>query len=164
MTDIVRLDLGADAFSPEGFIPLGHKHGSEIFPLGYDDNSVDVIRASHVLEHFPHRQVNDVLKEWVRALKPGGVLRIAVPDFEKIAYGYLEGKGQQIPAEWLVMGAQSQEDDFHRSLFDREHLLRRMSNAGLVLLRPWTSEIDDCAAYPISLNIEGTKPAVSEMK
>lgn len=161
----IKLDLGAGEIVPEGFTPLGRGHnGSEIYPLPYADNSVDVIRASHVLEHFPHRQVDDVLKEWIRALKPGGILRIAVPDFEKVARGYLEGKGANLPAEWLVMGAQSDENDFHKALFDREHLRQHLAMAGLVLLRTWKSEIKDCADYPISLNIEGTKPAVSELK
>src|SRR6185437_6608660 len=81
----VRLDLGAGQVSPYGFIPLGRDHGSEIFPLPYGDETVDEIRASHCLEHFPHGQVAAVLKDWVRALKKGGRLRIAVPDFKKIA-------------------------------------------------------------------------------
>jgi hypothetical protein len=164
MTDQVKLDLGAGDIVPEGYTPMGHAFGSEIYPLAREDNSADVIRAVHVLEHFSHRQVNDVLADWVRVLKPGGVLKIAVPDFEKIAKGYLEGKGERIPAEWLVMGGQSQDDDFHRALFDRDHLRQRLAQAGLVLLKPWESEVVDCAAYPISLNIQGTKPAVSELK
>jgi hypothetical protein len=37
---------------------LGRPHGSEIYPLAnFADNSVDEVRASHCLEHFPHRQV-----------------------------------------------------------------------------------------------------------
>lgn len=161
----IKLDLGAGERSPEGFIPLGRDQGSEIFPLPYDDNSVDVIRASHVLEHFPHGQIADVLKDWARALKPGGILRIAVPDFEEMARRYLDGKLMDAPAEHFVMGSQIDDNDYHRSLFDREHLRQRLSVAGLVLLRPWKSELDgDCASYDISLNIEGTKPAVSEMK
>lgn len=164
MTDTIKLDLGAGEISPVGFTPLGRDQGSEIFPLAYDDNSVDVIRASHVLEHFPHGQIADVLKDWVRALKPGGVLRIAVPDFEELAKRYLDGKLMDAPAEYFVMGSQIDGNDFHKSLFDREHLRQRLSVAGLVLLRPWKSEIEDCANYDVSLNIEGTKPAVSEMK
>ena len=47
---MIRLDLGAGSVSPPGFIPLGRDHGSEIWPLPYADESVDEIRASHVLE------------------------------------------------------------------------------------------------------------------
>jgi predicted SAM-dependent methyltransferase len=165
MTDtLIKLDLGAGDVVPDGYIPLGHDHDSEIYPLPYEDGTVDIIRASHVLEHFSHKEVDDVLADWVRALKPGGILRIAVPDFESLAKGYLEGKTLPAPIEWVVMGGQSDADDFHKSVHDREHLRARLAKAGLVLLRPWESEIKDCAEYAISLNIEGTKPAVSELK
>ena len=158
----LKLDLGAGAISPPGFTAIGHAHGSEIFPLTCPDESVDEIRASHCLEHFPHGQVLDVLRDWVRALRKGGTLKIAVPDFEKIASNYLEGVPQ--PTQSFVMGGQADGSDFHKAMFDNRTLRKAMSDAGLVLLRSWTSEIDDCAGYPISLNIEGVKPHVSELK
>lgn len=158
----VRLDLGAGPISPAGYRPLGRRFGSEIYPLAAADASVDVIRASHVLEHFPDRQVAEVIKDWVRALRPGGVLRIAVPDFGEIAKRYLAG--DHLPTGSYIMGAQVDADDYHKALFDRGRLRQIMADAGLILLRPWQSEIDDCARYPISLNIEGTRPFACEIK
>lgn len=159
---MIKLDLGAGERSPDGFIPLGRDQGSEIFPLPYNDGTVSIIRAAHVLEHFPHAQLEAVVADWVRALKPGGVLRIAVPDFKIIAEKYLAG--EPMPTEWYLMGGQTDANDFHRAMFDRDRLRKLLAGAGLVLLRSWESELDDCAAYPISLNIEGSKPFVSEMK
>lgn len=158
----IKLDLGAGKISPPGFVPLGRDHGSEIYPLAYADGSVQEIRASHVLEHFPHGQVADVIKDWVRCLKKGGKLKIAVPDFRKIAEGYLEGQPE--PHESFLLGGQTDPNDYHRSLFDREKLRRLLAGAGLVLTRPWVSEIADCAAYPISLNLEARKPFVDEIR
>lgn len=153
---MIRLDLGAEGISPEGFTPMGHDHGTEIYPLPVADGSVDVIRASHVLEHFPHGEVPKVLADWVRALKPGGELMIAVPDFEKIAQNYLDGVMQ--PTEGYTMGGQTDADDFHKSLFDRNGLRAYLAGAGLMLLEEWQSDIRDCAALPISLNWKGKKP------
>lgn len=158
---MIRLDLGAGAVSPPGFVPMGNAHGSAIFPLNARDGSVDVIRASHVLEHFPHGQVADVLKEWVRALKPGGVLKIAVPDFARIAEGYLAGAA--MPTEAFVMGGQVDAADFHKALFDETHLKTALAAAGLMLIRRWDSELEDCAGLPISLNLAGTKPHTPEI-
>jgi predicted O-linked N-acetylglucosamine transferase (SPINDLY family) len=158
----IRLDLGAGKISPPEFTPLGHGHGSEIYPLSlFADNSADEIRASHCLEHFSHRQVPHVLAEWVRVLKPGGVLSIAVPDFAKIAANYLEGASQ--PTENYVMGGQRDEDDFHRSLFDRERLTRLMVAAGLVSIESWASDLKDYAALSISLNLRGRKVSAREV-
>lgn len=158
----MKLDLGAGAVSPPGFTPMGRAHGSEIFPLPFADESVDECRASHCLEHFPHHQVGAVVKEWSRVLKKGGRLRIAVPDFATIAEDYLNGKAQ--PHENFLMGAQTDANDLHKALFDRTRLRALLSDAGLTLLRPWVSEIEDCAAYPISLNIEGSKPFMPLIK
>jgi hypothetical protein len=30
---MIKLDLGAGAISPDGYIPMGRDYGSEIFPL-----------------------------------------------------------------------------------------------------------------------------------
>ena len=159
---MIKLDLGAGQSSPPGYRPLGHDHGTEIYPLPYDDGTVDDIRCSHTLEHFSHKEIGDVVKDWVRALKKGGRIRIAVPDYAKLAKGYVEGK--QMPYEGYLLGGQDNQDDFHKSLFDRDRLRKIMAEAGLVLLRPWKSEIEDCAAYDISLNIEGYKPYVDELR
>lgn len=157
----MKLDLGAGARSPNGFIPLGRGHDSEIFPLPYADGSAEIIRCSHALEHFPHRQIPEVLAEWVRVLKPGGTLMIAVPDFRAIAERYLAGERQ--PTEAYLMGGQVDENDFHRAAFDEPSLKSALAAAGLVMLRRWTSELgDDCAALPISLNVAGTKPRAAE--
>lgn len=56
----------------------------------FEDNSVDLIYASHVLEYFYLDDVPRVLKEWRRVLKPKGILKIAVPDFEGLAKAYLK--------------------------------------------------------------------------
>ena len=159
---MTRLDLGAGDVSPPGFTPMGNDHGSAIYPLSYiADASVDAVRASHVLEHFASGEIADVLAEWVRVLRPGGTLSIAVPDFAKVAQRYLDGVPQ--PTEAFVMGGQTAHDDFHKALFDEAHLKRAMAAAGLMLIRPWISELDDCASLPISLNLVGTKPHRSEI-
>jgi hypothetical protein len=158
---MLKLDLGAGDVSPDGFVPLGNVNGTRIFPLPYADGTVDEIRASHILEHFPHRQVPEVLKDWARTLKPGGVLRIAVPNFRVIAERYLAGVSQN--TEGYVMGGQVDEADFHQAQFDDESLRHQLAAAGLMLIREWRSELTDCAALPISLNLGGTKPHQAEI-
>lgn len=158
----MKLDLGAGAVSPEGFLAVGRAHGTEVFPLAYPDNLADEIRASHVLEHFPHGQISAVLKDWFRVLKPGGLMKIAVPDFGKVAEAYVAGAN--FNAQGYVMGGQVDGSDFHQAIFDRDALRSALSASGLVLLGEWTSEIDDCAALPVSLNWSGRKPHKSQLK
>lgn len=151
-----RLNLGAGRSPLPGWQNLDRETGEEIYPLGHADGSVDVIRASHVLEHFPHGQIDDVLADWVRALRPGGILQIAVPDFESVARAYLGGV--DIPVQGYVMGGQVNSDDYHKAIFDREALTDALLLAGLVGISCWESDISDCASLPISLNLQANKP------
>ncbi len=152
----VRLNLGGGETTIDGFINIDRKCGVEAYPLPYGENSVDEIRASHVLEHFGHRRVVKVLQNWVACLKPGGLLRIAVPDFRWINDKY--AKGEPIDVQGYTMGSQADDNDCHYAIFDREALTEMMINAKLERIRRWTSEIEDCARLPVSLNLQGYKP------
>lgn len=56
----------------------------------YADNSVDIVYASHLLEHLTIKSADLFLRESYRCLKPGGVIRIVVPDLYKIAKRYID--------------------------------------------------------------------------
>lgn len=45
--------------------------------LSYEDEMFDRVIAAHVLEHLPEPQ--KVLREWIRVLKPKGVLSLVLP-------------------------------------------------------------------------------------
>lgn len=153
---ILKLNIGSGEQQIDGYTPVDRKYGLEAYPLACDDGTVDEIRASHVLEHFSFHEIGRVLADWVRALKPGGTLKIAVPDFELIARAYLAGHDFNV--QGFAMGGQVDENDYHKAIFDAEALRDAMYRAGLVNIRRWKSEIRDCAALPVSLNLAGTKP------
>lgn len=71
--------------------------------IPYPDNEFQVVYHSHVLEHFQKDDAVRFLKECHRALAPGGVIRIAVPDLERIAKHYLEALDQSLNGEreWM---------------------------------------------------------------
>lgn len=152
----LRLNLGAEDTSLEGYVPIDSRNGDSAYPLRYDDNSVAEIYASHLLEHFSYRIVPDVLKHWIQKLKPGGRLRLSVPNFEWLANAYL--KGDPINIQGFVMGSQEHDGNHHRALFDRDSLSELMMEAGLERLHEWTPEIEDCSVYEFSLNLAGYKP------
>ena len=156
LADDVRLNLGAGDTEIDGYTRIDRKLGREVYPLDFPDESVSVVRASHVLEHFSHREIGAVVEDWVRVLKPGGMLRIAVPDFELIARTYLEGV--PAPVEGYVMGGHVDENDRHGAIFDFAELTDVLKRAGLIGISRWRSEINDCAALPISLNLQAVKP------
>ena len=58
----------------------------------YADNSVDAVYSSHTLEHLTWEEGSMVFKECYRVMKPGGVIRIIVPDLYVIIQHYMEAK------------------------------------------------------------------------
>lgn len=152
---MIKLNLGSSSHEIKGFAAVDRMYGREVYPLDYADGSVDEIRASHILEHFGHRETLGVLKEWVRVLKPGGLIRIAVPDFRFIAEQYIAG--ENLPFMGYIYGGHVDENDKHGAAFDEEELTQLMQKCGLVDIQRWESEIEDCASLPVSLNLQGIK-------
>lgn len=176
----MKLNLGSGDYplpEADGWINLDAKYDDSLFPLqmgnikpdgGVPNHSVDIVRASHCLEHFPLKDIPAVLAEWTRVLKPGGWLKIAVPDFAFIARTYLgeieckSADGSPVPiASWL-MGGQTDDLDYHKAIFDEASLRNLLTDAGLVNIQWWKSEIADCAALPVSLNLMGRKPRITD--
>ena len=90
----MKLHLGCGKRYLEGFI---HVDIAEFQHIDYQlllttcqlsKVTADEIYASHVLEYFDRNDVINVLDEWRRVLKPGGILRLAVPNFPKLIEVY----------------------------------------------------------------------------
>ncbi len=62
--------------------------------LPFSDSNVDAVYHSHILEHLRPGQGEMLIEECFRVLRPGGILRIVVPDLERIVELYLESHQQ----------------------------------------------------------------------
>lgn len=160
----IRLDIGNGDMPREGWISVDRKQGREAYPLAYPDNYADEIEASHILEHFSHRDKVKVLRDWVRVLKPGGRIRIAVPDIEALCRMWLNGDlarlrktYPQLDFERILYGAHVDDNDFHKSAYHRDELMMMMNAVGLIGVQRFQGRPDSSASYPFSLNMEGWK-------
>ena len=119
-------------------------------PLPFGDNTFDLIYASHILEHIPWYNTEEVLKEWVRILKPGGQLEVWVPDGLKICKVLIEAEQGLItksPDDWdmfnprkdpfiwvngrLIYGARPDYPSWHRAIFTPRYLKELFNMLGL---------------------------------
>lgn len=79
--------------------------------LPFPDNSCEAVYHSHVLEHIPKSEARSFIRECQRVLKPGGILRVVVPDLEQICRLYLEKlkgalegtPGAACDYEWMLL-------------------------------------------------------------
>ena len=97
----------------------------------FADNSVEEIYACHILEHFPRATMirRAVLHEWHRVLQLGGILRIAVPDFEAVVAEYLSSQNLEL-VMGLLYGGQNYEYNFHYQTYDFKRLSNLLTQAG----------------------------------
>jgi SAM-dependent methyltransferase len=157
MSTEIKLNIGAGDSNIPGFIPIDAKLGHDALKLPYETGTVDEVYASHVLEHIHHSKTLDAVNEWVRVLKPGGRIRIAVPDFHKVFRQYKDGEmSDDMLAAWLH-GSHDVATDRHQAVLNHENLtamLRRCAVDDIAIFKP---EYDDCSKLPMSLNMEGFK-------
>ena len=66
---------------------IQHVNATKGLPLA--NASVDVIYSSHMLEHLDRDDANAFLREAKRLLRPGGIIRLAVPNLRRLADRYM---------------------------------------------------------------------------
>lgn len=90
-TDTVRLMIGSGPSRIDGWLATDlipsrpdvmFLDASETFPFG--DESIDRIHSEHMIEHVDHPIGRHMLAECARCLKPGGRIRLATPDFDRV--------------------------------------------------------------------------------
>jgi predicted SAM-dependent methyltransferase len=53
--------------------------------LPFDDETFDMVFNSHVYEHLPHWAEVQIMRDWTRVLKTGGIMQTLVPSWEWVA-------------------------------------------------------------------------------
>jgi SAM-dependent methyltransferase len=104
---LVNSDLKCDEFVTllrnERFI-----HHNLKFGLPFSDASVDFLYISHTLHHLYRTEAAKLLGEAIRTLKPGGTVRIVVPDLEYIMSLYQQGKRERALSYFFYESPRSQ--------------------------------------------------------
>lgn len=139
----IQLHLGAGQIRIPGFINIDFRPltGTDIVASAdnlsmFQDDSVDLVYASNVLEHFPRRDTQRVLREWYRVLKPSGTLRVSVPDFESCIKVYKMTHNLALILAQLV-GGQDYPGNTHLMVFDFAYLSTLLSEVGFRCIRKY---------------------------
>lgn len=169
----MRLNLGCGDMKLPGWHNVDLRHADEcvnlaFFPWPWPDNSADEILASHILEHLERRIGLEFLRECHRLLKPGGVLRIAVPDMDLFIDCMVSGDWERVgDYHWTrldtLLGGDETEtviQQRHRYMYCFASLSWSLTVSGLPNHRRRTfaySEIDNMTHAPISLYVDAVK-------
>ena len=160
------------------FPHIDYRSRIERLPM-FADGSADLIYCCHGLEYLDRAEAAVALTEWRRVLKPGGTLRLAVPDFRALVTIY-EATGNLDPILGPLFGRMAIETPdgqavvYHRTVYDYPSLEALCLTAGFQSVRryDWRQTVhqahDDFsqAYWPhmdkeqgllVSLNIEASK-------
>ena len=94
--------------------------------LRFDTGSFDVVYHSHVLEHFTREEGKRFMQEVARVLRPGGILRVVVPDLETIVLLYIEKLTAVLAGEMNSLG------DYEWILIELLDQMTRQKTGGLM--------------------------------
>ncbi|NJO55734.1 MAG: hypothetical protein HC834_04530, partial [Rhodospirillales bacterium] len=142
--DVIRYDIGTPG-KKEGWITVDLFEPSadeqvdihDMSPLISKYGLADEVRASHILEHFPFRETIPILTEWIRALKPGGLIHIEVPCAEWGCENLLKHKDAKVEDYctelYKLLAIQSNPGDYHKCLFTKGYLSQIVNDPQLGL-------------------------------
>ena len=119
-----------------------HIDHNNIFDFPYEN--VELIYASHLISYFDLENLNKLLTYWKSKLIKGGILRLGVPDFEKISFLYKNGWDLDYFIGPLY-GKMNCNDNiiFHKICFDKKSLTTVLLKNGFKNVRPWDHKLVD---------------------
>lgn len=172
----IKLNVGGWQ-AAEGWTILDVNPGAHVDHVGdvrdlsfLASQSCSEVYASHVLEHLGYQQeIPDVMLEFHRILKPGGRLRISVPDLETLCELFLETglkSRDKFEIMRMMFGGQMDAYDRHLTGMSFQILGDFMHHAGFAQINrvPSFGLFDDASEFrfkniPISCNMQAIKPA-----
>lgn len=143
----IKLDIGGGYRSGvNGWITVDTSYECDLYwdlreGIPFADGTVDAVYSSHLFEHLTYSEGQGLLHECLRALKPGGVFSIAVPNARMYIEGYLGLR--EIPPEYFgwkrayhgttaidAVNYVAYMDGEHKYMFDQENLVHVLQQAG----------------------------------
>lgn len=140
------------------------------------DCEYDLVRASHILEHFPLERVPALLSEWRRVLKPGGYLVVCCPDFLRLRWRTILKPSALNPCSprfkpgWMrgLFAGDLPAEFRHESVFTERSLRQLPEAAGFEVVgrqnffveHPFTLNVEDDSCTFMSINLVAQKPTI----
>ena len=119
-----KLHLGSGGLHIDGYIntDLDDFPGVDLvldatsIPYPFDDEVLDEIYSSHMLEHIRFSFVTPMVKEWYRILKPQGRVVTEIPDMVETCKRFIEGKDTEKWMKTIYGNVEERESQEHLSL------------------------------------------------
>jgi predicted SAM-dependent methyltransferase len=149
----MKLYVGARGFKPEGFVTMDISQENTPDIVGdirdmnmIDDESVEEIVASAVLEHIDWPDGFLAMSEFARVLQVGGRLKIGVPDLGMMARLILSGESiYHIVGMMYGLGGRDNRFEQHRYGYTMGMLVDILETLGFGDFDWWNSDMPDAS-------------------
>ena len=133
----------------------------------FEDESIEEIYASHIIEHVDQRKIQNTLKGIFRILKKEGKFYVSVPDMDVLCHFFVSPLANQqtkFHTMRMIFGGQIDNYDYHYFGWNYEFMSDYLKNAGFLKINRVGSfglfnDTSDYKPYgfPISLNVIAIK-------
>lgn len=157
----MMLDIGCGESLKKGDIGVDfRKTGSvdivaDARMLPFTAGSFDHVYCSHLIEHFSHREVRNVLVEWVRVLRKEGVIEIRCPDLRARAFLFFLNPSWQNVKN--IYGGQDYVGNQHRCGFSFGLLKHFLESCGVKNIKRIIKGYRGLPFIPDCLHVKGVK-------
>ncbi len=173
----LKVHLGAGEINLQGWInvdarPKQHVHLiSEGFDLDqFADKAIEEIYMCHVLEHFSFKEAEALLMKLKVKLRNGGVIRISVPNIDRLIDIYMASNRNLDKIKYALMGGQDYQFNYHKSVYNEAVLRGVLEKCGFIHVTTWEAQVDfgvelgdwstgtfstEIGPIPVSVNLKG---------
>lgn len=158
---ITGIDIGCGESPRSGFLGLDFRKTKSVdiiadaSILPFRDASFYHIFSSHTIEHFSHTKVMEVIAEWVRILKKGGIFEIICPNLRTRALRFF------LNPTWNdvvnIYGGQDYNGNYHTCGFSFGLLKEMCANSGIGSINRMSTGYKWIPFVHIGLHIKGIK-------
>jgi predicted SAM-dependent methyltransferase len=132
--------------------------------LPLHENTVDFIYSSHFFEHLFKDDAANLLKACAQALKPGGIIRISIPDLAYAVSLYGLGKKTEMLEDYFFVSGKGSYLARHKYMYDFDLIKTALEQAGFsgVMRCEYqqgkTPDVETLDVYPdVSLFVEAIR-------
>lgn len=140
----IKLNIGCGETKLKGFINIDLEkstkpdllHDITKGQLPFKENSVDEIYWHHNIEHIQYKLWVPIINDFLRVLKPNGLLFMSYPEFDKCAKFFMENyKGQKDFWRATLYGRQLYPGDYHIAPVQTADLVRIFKRLGFAKIQ-----------------------------